>query len=802
MSLIQIGSGVGEYQAGGACDLEEVLWTDAVLSAPAHSLSLTGDPGHDIDAILANQDPQTGRPLRPHRSAIGGYTHVLTAPKCFGVLVGLGIDPRLHHAIHLATQETLRLITLITSVDGTAPDGKTPCGLIAVACLQRLTRGIPKPHPHPHVVVVPLVLLPDGQGYARADLSLLFAHGKLLRGFFRHQLGARTAELGYPVHRVGSSFSIRGFPPQTVTRFSVSVEELSSRRKHDLTRRRDVDYETIQAGWRAELSPETLALLKSLRRGAASSPSSPLASVLSSTADRLLANQFSAPVVDVVHEALLEMIGQAAVPCETVAEWLLKGLPSDTKRICTGPAGDLDLTRPEWLAAETAILTRLRLLDGANAGWLSPRASAEWWAQPLLHNRQRVAVLSGDFSPADVQQLAESIGVQATVISGPSLAGAATRSIQPKGTMIVSAAEEAPPRLLAEVVLGRLDAGGRVLFLRLPRKRTARSWLRKLELYAGVPVFYPPEAGRLNTILEPVPLPIRLQCKSADPIDVVAGWVRRGTPTVLVCELAEVDRQTTAVRNKLAALGVLRRGRPVARLARTTAPLGPGMVVQSARNHGFIRANERLTIVSVQGDGVTVQRPSGFLAMIPQSAALGFERFTQTRSDLRAAEHIFFTRSGATPEKRRVRAGQWDMVRDVRADGTVTLRSGRTLGPGYGHWHYRYCVAADGPVLPAVVVVVGASDLPNVVAAGWLSAPRRVVLVCAEDENRARQVVRATLPPGFRPYSPHVAAVGLAAALARQSLHAPLVLEPPAEIRRPVTPRTNNPVTLESPQKT
>jgi hypothetical protein len=65
------------------------------------------------------------------------------------------------------------------------------------------------------------------------------------------------------------------------------------------------------------------------------------------------------------------MIGQAPVPAETVAGWLLKGLPSDTKCICTGPAGDLDLTRPEWLEAEAAILTRLRLLDGPNAGWLS-----------------------------------------------------------------------------------------------------------------------------------------------------------------------------------------------------------------------------------------------------------------------------------------------------------------------------------------------------------------------------------------------------------------------------------------------
>jgi hypothetical protein len=253
MQFAAVSPGGGGYLAIDACDNDEIVWSDGAKSDPA--LAPTGHHVLDINSLLRNRSPRTGKKLRVKIGRISGFALAVTAPKCFSVLELMGPASKLLQGVSAdAARECLQLASWLSAQLDSPSEPKQPSRLAACSVMHRLSR-VENPHRHAHLLVYSLEKDPKTGVYGAADLSSLLRAGNVFQSLFQQRLALGMVAAGYRIERDIDSFKVAGFSRELVDRFSGASDARNFLKSHRKRPRAEAEFDLLREGWFARCSP-------------------------------------------------------------------------------------------------------------------------------------------------------------------------------------------------------------------------------------------------------------------------------------------------------------------------------------------------------------------------------------------------------------------------------------------------------------------------------------------------------------------------------------------------------------------
>jgi conjugative relaxase-like TrwC/TraI family protein len=211
----------------------------------------------------------------PPRTVVRGVDATFSAPKSVSIAALVWGDRRLVDAHDQAVREALSWVETehcyFRKYCGRNATAMAGSGLLAATFRHGLSR-LADPQLHTHAVILNLTATPDGT-FRALDREFLFNAMKLLGGYYRLDLAARVARLGYSVRPTAHAFEIGEIPGRLLALWSKrshAVEQALARGDscRDLASGREKQYltlvtrppkvssswATVAARWREEYS--------------------------------------------------------------------------------------------------------------------------------------------------------------------------------------------------------------------------------------------------------------------------------------------------------------------------------------------------------------------------------------------------------------------------------------------------------------------------------------------------------------------------------------------------------------------
>lgn len=201
--------------------------TGVWLGSGRTDFGLKGDVDADaLRAVIAGEDPVTGKQLAANNRKIAGYDLCFRAPKSVSLLFGLG-DPDLSQVVRdchdLAVEAGLDYMERAAGWTRRGKDGVRPernSNFIAAAFRHRTSRE-GDPHLHTHVVTANMVHNPDGS-WTTLDGRVVYRHSKAGGCIYEAELRRLlTLRLGIEWGPVKNGIAdVAAMPPEVLEHFS------------------------------------------------------------------------------------------------------------------------------------------------------------------------------------------------------------------------------------------------------------------------------------------------------------------------------------------------------------------------------------------------------------------------------------------------------------------------------------------------------------------------------------------------------------------------------------------------------
>lgn len=754
-----------------------VRWTGAA----AHRFGLEDElvTSEHFERLIKNQHPFTSKQLTPRKkvNARSAFDFVYSIPKSLSILALVIGDERILNAHRDAVHKVLRYMELFVRArvrKGGANEDRTTGNFIAV-CFEHLISRENDPQVHTHAVI-PNITRDETEGTWKAIQAIeLFRRRGLFTEVYRSALAQGLHSIGYQTRATKAGFEIAGVPKAVIDTFSkrkIQIDSIAAARgdlnnpalragiarKFRKAKDSSLSIADLRALWEAQLSPEDLARLHSLKASANSPldlPKPNLPATIDWAARHHFERRSAVRMIDLTTSVLAAERGAFQV---------------DQIEAAITSARDKFITVGDYVTTNDALAIEQELIATVNAGVgkLSPinesfRFSADLSreqcevAASLLLCPDRFSILTGPPGARKTSTLRPIVSAAKeahfhVILLAPSSSATETlrkdgffsaltmqRFLKDKDAQFAAAGElvildeaglTSAADMLALTKLAvthdfRLMVSGDS---RQHRSVEAGDALRLLEKYSRI------HRAELKTISRQVH-PLYLEAVTAFREGNFASGIEILSDLHWVKEVDVDDGYTllaadysAAVSLKQSALAVAATWREIAlvteairmteraagrltgedlmvptltplhltKAERERAPYIPeGSVLIFARKSKLFNRNEHAIVVGHLNGFLSIRRSNGEALVIdPVNHAKGFQVFQPQDIPVATGDSLLLRANGQTTSGSRLINGQIVRVKSVK-NGVIQLEDGRSLPPGYQHFAHGYCITSQ-----------------------------------------------------------------------------------------------------------